>query len=632
MHSQTNPTSRLVIPILLGLLVYLNILTNGFTFDDTSVVVENYYIKRPVYLSALLDKTKYFEFFGESSYRPFVTLTYFADHWLWGFSPRGFHLTNLLLHLADTVLFFALLRRLYGDRDRTFLAVMLFSLHPAMTEAVNAVGFREELLAAFCAFASLLLYLKSRERTLLKGFPFRLLANVFLFAGLLAKENMLAFPAFAALVYFQKYDWRLEKPRGQDIAYAVLMASTVILYLFVRFYLFKNEHAVMQDTVAESFFTRVSTGISIAGYYLKLFLFPFPLTPEYTFPKGAGTELLRAMLTLLVFGAISFAVWISRNGALRLGWFWFLAGLVPTLNIYPIANPVAERYLYMPSAGIYIVAAVCLSRIAGGFQLPGLSGRFFAAKAFPVFALMCFAVLTVHRNSDWKNSDTLWEQAYRVTPGSFIVLNNVGLVRSGKQDFEGAVRFFTGSLEINPRNVRAYSNLGLAYREMGNDALAAETFLQGLRIDPGNPYILINLGKLKLDHDEAEAGLGFLRRAIESRPYFAEPYLAMGNYFLKTQRHGLALESYRRAAENRPDYPEPLINTGVIYAHQGRYDEAVKALGGALKIAPADTAANINLAAAYFFLNDYENAAKYAKIARELGADLPDILRPLAGR
>ena len=142
-----------LIPIFILLIltigVYSNTLKNGFVFDDYFIIIDNIFIKDWKNLSGLLSKD-YFSRSGEATYRPVVTLSYFVDYSLWGLKPYGYHLTNVLIHSVNAVLVFLFVLLLIKGRRAAFLAALLFAVHPVLTEAVNAISLREDLLIPTC--------------------------------------------------------------------------------------------------------------------------------------------------------------------------------------------------------------------------------------------------------------------------------------------------------------------------------------------------------------------------------------------------------------------------------------------------------------------------------------------------
>src|SRR3990172_10667433 len=148
--------------VCLSQFVYLNSLSNQFVYDDKFTIVTNYFIKTWNNLPSLFNKD-YFKFSGELSYRPVVPLSYFIDYTLWKLNPFGFHLTNTLLHTLNSVLLFLLLKRIFNCQTTSFLATLIFSCHPVLTEAVNAISYREDLLATTFFIGAFLLYMKTSK-------------------------------------------------------------------------------------------------------------------------------------------------------------------------------------------------------------------------------------------------------------------------------------------------------------------------------------------------------------------------------------------------------------------------------------------------------------------------------------
>src|SRR3989339_501315 len=159
-------TKNINLPILILIIaclsqfVYLNSLSNQFVYDDGPTIVTNYFIKKWSNLPIFFHKD-YFIFSGELSYRPVVTLSYFIDYTLWKLNPFGFHFTNNLLHTLNSILLFFLFTRIFNCRTTSFIATLIFSCHPVLTEAVNAISYREDLLAATFFITAFILYIKA---------------------------------------------------------------------------------------------------------------------------------------------------------------------------------------------------------------------------------------------------------------------------------------------------------------------------------------------------------------------------------------------------------------------------------------------------------------------------------------
>ena len=137
-----------IILSVISVIVFFNTASNAFVYDDSVTVVHNSLIKNWKNIHSLFS-FHYFMLSGELSYRPVVTLSYFIDYFLWGLNPVGFHLTNIFLHAGNTILFYFFLKRVVKANTSAFIAALLFTTHPVLTEAVNSVSYREDMLAAF---------------------------------------------------------------------------------------------------------------------------------------------------------------------------------------------------------------------------------------------------------------------------------------------------------------------------------------------------------------------------------------------------------------------------------------------------------------------------------------------------
>lgn len=622
----------LILSLVCGL-VYQNTLLNEFTFDDMPVVNDNYYIKHSVYLSDVFN-LNYFEYFRENSYRPVVTLSYFMDYALWGLSSKGFHFTNVVLHGINALLVFCLVFRLCGNSSVSFVATMIFAVHPVATESVNAVGFREELLVVLCVCGGLLLFLNVLESCRRHSWAwcavFFILSLFLFFVGLFSKETTVVFPVllwFVCLyvsrgepISLKEEDRPAVAARRLTAVYGVLVFCVIAFYGVVRFYIFQNplEHRpVFTPDIGQ----RILSGISIAGYYGKLFLFPFPLTAAYSFPKIVGFELLRPALTLCLMIFLSRGIWATGNRLLLFGWAWFWVSWLPTSNFYPLNTPVAERFLYLPSIGVFILFAALFEMYC----------RLAYVRNVVIGIILCWAALTIDRNKDWETYDKLWTQAYKVSPRSPDALNNLGVYYFKKENYGEAIGFFETAIKLKPENPMPYSNLGLSYYFKNDPGMAVAVLERGLALNPMEYTLLVNLGRVKLDKGPIEEGMNLLRLALAMRPHIPEPFLLMGNYYVSIDQYDQARHMYEAAREKNPNSLNAWIGVGVTYASQMMYDKAVEMFLRAVQIDPSSPVANRDLAGAYYYLKDYENAAKYAKIAKEAGGVLPDLLLSLVG-
>src|SRR3989339_670637 len=150
-----------LIVIFIAVLLYLNTLSNAFVYDDAYVITENYFIKSLGNLPKLFTKG-YLPLSGELSYRPIVTLTYFFAYAIWRLNPLGYHLTNIILHTINAFLFYLFMKSISRNSSLSILATLLFLSHPLLTETVNAVCYREDILASIFFLLAFVYFIKIR--------------------------------------------------------------------------------------------------------------------------------------------------------------------------------------------------------------------------------------------------------------------------------------------------------------------------------------------------------------------------------------------------------------------------------------------------------------------------------------
>src|SRR3989339_1379258 len=355
---------KLILLIAVPIIAYTNSLQNTFVYDDVFTITDNYFIRNwgnfPVFFT-----DDYFKYSGEVTYRPVVTFSYFIDYFLWHLNPVGYHLTNILLHAVNAILVYFLLYAITKHRILAFLTAILFALHPILPEAVNGISYREDLLATVFFLSSILLFIQSAIRnpqSKIRNYLYPLSLFSYLLA-LCSKEVAITLPLIIFLL-----DWLLEdksRIKKNTIEYYMGFILVSGFYLFLRFVWFHNPIEKQLAYPDNSFLVNFLTMPKIFCSYIKLLFFPIHFNAEYiiahTQTQFAATFIL-SIIFLSVIGVITYRFY---NHSKRLFFFmlWFFVTLAPMMNIIPIANIMAERYLYLPSVGFCAILAYILIEI-----------------------------------------------------------------------------------------------------------------------------------------------------------------------------------------------------------------------------------------------------------------------------
>ena len=429
-----------LILVLLPLLLYLSSVNFGFVLDDKIVIEENKFVQEGINgIGEILSSDSLAGYIGEqpnlvagSRYRPLSLVSFAIEHELYGLKPAMSHLINVLLYLATCLVLFRLFSVFTRREEENpwyfrlpFVAALLFALHPLHSEVVANIKGRDEILALLFSLAALLLtfrYVRSRNPIFLA------LGGLTFLLALLAKENAITFLAVAPLsiLVFTKV-----KTRTFMIAMVPLAVSTAV-YLLMRYQAVGLPLLGGGEEVTELMnnpFVEASTGEKYGtifytwGWYLKLLIFPHPLTHDY-YPyhvRLVGFSDLRAIIPLILYLAMAaFAVLKFRKGNIA-SWsvLFFLATFSIVSNLFfPIGTFMNERFLYMPSVGYCLVLAWILTR-----KMPAwLDAKPSLSRAVPVgiaaLFVLGFSFQTFARVPDWKDDMSLNRAGVSVSTGS----------------------------------------------------------------------------------------------------------------------------------------------------------------------------------------------------------------------
>lgn len=554
---------------LLALLVYLPSLRNGFVYDDWAVIVQNKHLRTAWQWRNLVSRN-YFEVAGELSYRPLVTLSYRLDSLLWGVRPAGFHLTNALLHALVVAAFLSLLLACRWQTSAAGAAAVLFAVHPAATEAVNAIGFREDLLAALfvllaCRLALSGLSCAGRRRA---GAELALALLAYALA-LLAKESALALPLLVGLLIIAPgagaADAAAPRPLSRSAGLLASLAVVTAAYLVLRFGILVNPAESARGLTHLGWLQRLFMTSRIFAYELKLLLLPAPLSVDYVVaaqagaPPGIGAWLL-GVATLPLLAASLLACWRLRGRAVGLALGWLLLSWLPVSNAYPLAHPLAERYLYLPLLGGCMLggqgwAALWRRRSPAVTPRAGAKRSWSAASAPPALALLvplCLALLTVQRTYAWRRAETLWAPVVARFPASFLGYQNLGAAWQRRGAWDKALLSYGRSLAAKPSYAAARHNLATVLLQRGAWQAARREYRRLLEEHPSHTRSIANLGIAHYALGEYELAEEALRRALALLPGYAEARNNLGLVLAARGRRDKAHAAYAEALLRKP--------------------------------------------------------------------------------
>ncbi|MCF6153919.1 MAG: tetratricopeptide repeat protein [Candidatus Brocadia sp.] len=606
-------------------LLYLNATHGRFVYDDFKIIVENSFIKEWKYLPKIFTKD-YFSISGEMSYRPLVTISYFVDYAIWRLNPSGFHLTNVILHTVNSVLFYLFLRTVLDNNKIVLLSVFFFLTHPLLVETVNAVGYREDLLSATFLLVSLICFIKSdtllyresgKKSRFLVYYAISLVAYL---CALFSKEMAITLPALLILfaVFSDQKPWPAIARRFKGI-YIGHLAIT-LFYFVIRFIVFSNP-ALKAAYQPGGFWVNAFTMITILASYIKLSFFPLNLNADYvvslvTHPLEVSSVL---SITLLISIFIIFAILCKTKNIFACWMAWFFITLLPIMNILPIGNIMAERYLYISVMGFCVVKGILIYRI---------TDRTLSPRAIPLRRIVQLVLVTlmiggygisiIWKNGNWRDELTLWTKTIVRSPNSYRAHCNLGNVYIERGLIERAQKEYQTALSINPKDANVHSNLGNVYSKQGLNDKAFGEYSEAVQLDRNYAPPHNNLGNIYFNQGSLDKARLEYEEALRIKPDYSLAHNGLGNIYNRMGNLDKAMEEFKKSLYYDSKYIPALINLGVNYAKRGRLNEAVIEFKKAIELDGNQSLGHYNLGLAYEKLGKQTEAINEYNIVIQL--------------
>jgi tetratricopeptide (TPR) repeat protein len=584
--------------------LYAPALRDGFlAFDDPVYVTANPHVRAGLTGDGVLWA---FRAGTGGNWHPLTLLSLMLDCQLYGLRPWGCHLTNVLLHAANTALLFFILVRLTGANWRSAAAALLFAVHPAHVESVAWVSERKDVLCAFFFLLAILVYARRPPPPARKS----LWPVVLLFAlALMSKPMAVTLPFVLLLLDF----WPLRRVAGWDWPvwrrlvfekWPMLALSAIGCVVTVWA---QGAGKAIATGAQLGFGERVNHTFISYLQYLRMLAFPRHLAALYPYqhhePIGTGlcAALILALVTFLAF------MQARRRPWLLVGWLWFAGMLAPVIGLVQVGGQAwADRYTYLPSIGIFIL-------------LVWTPRRFALALLAPVVAIV-LAVVTLMDLRYWKDTLTLFGRAMEVTDNNYAAMTLVGSAEESRGNLRGAIGLYRQALACKAAYPEAHLFLGRALEADGHPVEAMSEYREAVRLQPdfAEAHIMIGLqlaGKKSYDQAATE-----YQAALQADPDSAVAQNDWATVLAEQGRWPESVTHYEQAVRLDPTLAGARSGLAVGYLRTGRLPEGIAQLRVALKLDPANTDVPSNLGEA---LNQQQQWAEAADILRPVVSTQP---------
>ena len=663
---------------LITLAVFAPALTHDFlVYDDQVYVTENAHVQAGLTWQGV---EWAFRSYAASNWHPVTWLSHMLDCQLYGLKPAGHHLTNVLLHAANTLLLFLVLSRMTGAAWRSACVAALFAWHPLHVESVAWVAERKDVLVTFFWMLTLWAYaryaevqsLKSKVQSRETAVPgpkaevqgsrfnvrgsklpfatcipqlpascFYLLSLVFFALGLMSKPMVVTLPFVLLLLDF----WPLGRsaacglrsaesggpevkrsPSGwarlvaEKFPFLALSAISCVLTVWAQ----QGSYSVV-SVAGLPLSRRIPHALVAYAHYLGAMVVPRHLAAHYPYPAATSAATIAGagiVLALFSFLACWFA---TRRPYLLMGWLWYLGTLVPVIGLVQVGDQAwADRYTYLPLIGLFVAIVWGAADLARAKGIGG-AGRTKMRRAVlcgvAVAAGLGLLAGTSLQLRYWKDTRTLFEHAAHVTRHNGRALTVLGSLLAKEGKLHEAMDLYAQALRYRSDNPEAHFFLGTALEQQGKLAEAVAEYTQALWFKPLQEKTHLALGITLAKQKHYEAAAAHYQAALAINP---ESALAHNNLarLLHTQgRLDEAIEHYSAALKLNPKLAQAHNNLGVVLIQKGRLAEGAAHLQEAVRLNPSDVESQYNLALA---LNQQERWDEAAVFFSRLASSLPN--------
>ena len=454
-----------------------------------------------------------------------------------GLDVRAYHVVNVALHLLNGVLLLALLR-FHLSSGAAFAGALLWTLHPLDTEAVDYLTQRTELLLGTFYLGALVAVSRGR----------RAVAVLCCALGMACKESMVTAP-LAVLLWERVYRYPSVRAllASERLFHGALVATWGVLLALLL--LAPRSQSVGLDLHVSALDYAQSQLVAVA-HYLRLAVWPHPLTPYYGPVAGVG---LRETIAsgLVVASALAAALALFWRSP-RLGYpaVLFFLLLAPTSSFVPIATEfAAERRMYLPLAALVALAVAVAQTVTAPI----------AARAVTAVLAVAFAAATYARNNDYASAVTLWQSAVAATPGLSQAHVNLGIAQAEAGAYGEAVESYRRALELAPDDARAHYDLALALDRLGDRDGAVEHCERAVALEPRFEEAQLALARARLARGDRSAAAASLRAALAVNPDSAQLHIELAQLDLASSDPRALAEAleHARAASNATGGRDP---------------------------------------------------------------------------
>ncbi len=546
---------------------------------------------------------------SEFYWHPLTWLSHMLDVQLYGLYAGGHHVTSVLLHVANTILLFLLLRKMTGATWRSACVAALFAVHPLHVESVAWIAERKDVLSTLFLLLTIWTYTWYVRRPA----ALRYLAVALLFAlGLMAKPMLVSLPVLLLVLDL----WPLERLKRREPpasvrrkgrqpdevppSFARLVLEKLPLLAMavasaIATFLVQRQAGAVAPLEALPLGYRAANAVVSYLASIGTMLWPARLAAFYPYPAGMP-EWWKIGGAALLITLVSIAAWrgYRRYPFILSGWLWYLVTLLPVVGLVQAGDQLmADRFTYVPLIGIAIIAVWGSAALSARWSVPRV-----ALAAVAAAAILSCAIAARGQVWYWQDSASLWGRALEVTTGNHRAHAGLGALEAEAGRLPEAAAHVQEAVRLAPYAANYRSLLGEIYDRMGKPSEAISEYSAAVTLEPRSVPARQNLGTVLARNGQARDAATQFREALRLDPDAAEAHLGLGVALTALGQSEQAIAEFTVALRLDPDSAGAYNDLGIVLANAGRVDEAIAAFSEATRLNPSWELARFNLGVA----------------------------------
>jgi tetratricopeptide (TPR) repeat protein len=480
---------------------------------------------------------------------PVTWISFFLDYEIYGMNPGGYHITNVILHICNTLLLFSILYKITEKKWQSFFVAALFSCHPIHVESIAWITERKDVLSTFFLMLFFHSYLKYTKKENIGSY---LCAMLFFFLGLMSKPMLVTVPVVLILLDYWPLS-RFEKNGTLKIFLEKIPFLNFSLLVSLKTIFIQLNAGALVSFESINIINRIENAVtSYIAYLVKLLL---PINLAVVYPYEQSFSLWEVFVKFVIFVAITTLALKAhkKHPYLIVGWLWYVISLVPVIGLFQSgAQSLADRFVYIPFIGIYIILAWGIPHFLQVLKTPRI-------VAFAIFfmVLPVLSTLTWFQVSYWRNSSTLYAHTLAVTDNNWLIHNNYGMVLEEKGKTKEATGHFQEAINIKP-------DLPVSHLNLANN--------------------LYRLGEIS----EAERHYKMIIAVSTDKEVTAKAHNRLAFIYQMQRKNNEAIKHYKKALHIQPTEVKALNNLAILLAQMGDFPNAAINFKRALEFSPQD--------------------------------------------